>query len=387
MATEAWRADARGLADAITHPGSRWYPVVATVPRHLFVPAWWAWSGDHWTLRRGPAAAAYANRSLVTRVGAAHADLAVEADHPAGEPTSSSTEPGLLLSMYRHAQLADGLDIADVGTGSGYGASLLATRYGEQHVTTVDVDPYLVEAATSRLADVGLAPAAKVVDATGPLPGDFDRIVATVSVRSIPPSWLEALRPGGQLVTTISGTWMILTAVRQPNGEVRGRVVRDWAGFMPTRTGTDYPPPWVDFDELAARQGEKVSHGRFPVLDIADAWELATMCAIAAGVDVAHHYAPPGADGVHTALMAHPDGSWARATAIGTGPPLVNQGGPRRLWDLLDEARDEWLRMGMAPWLGAAALVLPDGAIILARGTWRAKIPAEAPILDPNSAD
>jgi hypothetical protein len=38
-----------------------------------------------------------------------------------------------------------------------------------------------------------------------------------------------------------------------------------------------------------------------------------------------------GPDGQHTAIMAHPDGSWARATATGTEPPTVHQGGPRSL--------------------------------------------------------
>jgi hypothetical protein len=220
-----------------------------------------------------------------------------------------------------------------------------------------------------------------VVDATGPLPGSFDRIVSTVSVRAIPPSWLEALRPGGRLVTTITGTWMILTAWRTPDGEVRGRVACDWAGFMPTRAGVDYPPAWASFDDLATREGEHVGPGRYPVVDVADAWDLSTMLTLA--VPGVQHYYQPGTDGAHTALMVHPDGSWARATAIGTEPPLVHQGGPRRLWDELDRVRDDWLRLGMSPWLGANALVRPDGAVVLRMGSWRATIPAGPPATAP----
>lgn len=376
----AWTALARDLADTVTHPGSRWHPVIAATPRHLFVPAWWTRADDGWQLRRGPLTDVYANTSLVTRVGPHHADHDYPPDGPPiGRSTSSSTLPSLLLTMYRHAQLAEGHDIADIGTGSGYGAALLAGRYGAGHVTTMDVDPYLIEAAAGTLAMIGLAPDTQVVDATGPLPGTYDRIISTVSVKSIPPSWLAALRPGGRLVTTITGTWMILTASRMPDGEFRGRVAPDWAGFMPTRSGLDYPPEWADFDDLAIRQGEEVSAGRYPVLDIADAWELSTMLALTAGVDVAHRYLPPGPDGIHTALLAHPDGSWARATGHGADQPLVHQGGPRRLWDLLDQTRDDWVRMGMAPWLGAHALVKPTGAVALAMGNWRAVIPAAAP--------
>nr|WP_279354711.1 class I SAM-dependent methyltransferase [Frankia canadensis] len=44
----------------------------------------------------------------------------------------------------------------DVGTGSGYGTALLARRYGSSQVTTIDVDPHLVAAATDRLAALDL---------------------------------------------------------------------------------------------------------------------------------------------------------------------------------------------------------------------------------------
>ncbi|EIV92260.1 methyltransferase domain-containing protein [Frankia sp. QA3] len=370
-----WQTHARALADEVTHPGSRWHPIVAGTPRHAFVPAWWT-QGDGWVLRRGPIEDAYANRSLATRIGPLHADHAAENDRPEGRPTSSSTHPGLVLTMYRHAHLAEGLDILDVGAGSGYGAALLARRYGDKHVTTVDVDRYLVEAAAQRMAALGLHPTALAADATGPLPGEYDRIVSMVSVPHIPPSWLAALRLGGRLVTTIAGTWMILTVTKTRKGVV-GQVERDWAAFMSARSRPDYPSSAVDADELDERDGEHVGTGRYPVLDIINAWELSTMLTLAVP-GIAHRYRrEPG--GRHTAFMAHPDGSWARATAVGTEPPMVHQGGPRRLWDVLDGVRDDWLRRGWTPVLGARAQVDDDGSIRLAFGDWKATIPAPAP--------
>ncbi|EFC80892.1 methyltransferase domain-containing protein [Parafrankia sp. EUN1f] len=380
MSVEEWRAHARALADQVTHPGSRWHEQIANTPRHLLVPSWWERDGDGgaWMPRHGDIAGAYANRSLVTRIGSLHADHADGGDRPKGLPTSSSTEPSLVLTMYRYGHLTRGLDICDVGTGSGYGAALLARRYGDQHVVSLDVDPYLVSAAARRLARLDLHPTVLTADATAPLPGQYDRIISMMSVPSIPPGWLTALRPGGRLVTTIRGTWMILTATKTADG-VHGQIERDWAGFMSARSGPDYPATIpVAWSVLAEREGEKVTTGRYPVLHIADAWELSTMLHLAApGIE--HHYWRED-DGRHTALMAHPDGSWARATALDTEPPTVHQSGPRRLWDILDEVRDEWLRHGMAPFLGANVMIREDGAIALRRGTWRAVIPA-APAL------
>ncbi|MDQ3761178.1 MAG: hypothetical protein M3460_05615 [Actinomycetota bacterium] len=39
-----WTAHAERLASGVTHPVSRWRPVIAAIPRHLFVPRWWSCS-------------------------------------------------------------------------------------------------------------------------------------------------------------------------------------------------------------------------------------------------------------------------------------------------------------------------------------------------------
>ena len=79
-------------------------------------------------------------------------------------------------------------------------------------------------------------------------------------------------------------------------------------------------------------------------------------------------------DGRRTGWLLHPDGSWARATATPGSPPAVSQAGPRRLWDILDDLRDAWLRDGSLPAYGAAVTISPDGAICLSRGHWQATI-------------
>lgn len=209
-----WTGHAARLADQVTHRGSRWRGPVGETPRHLLVPRWWD-SRDQrtWTLHDGPSSepewmrAAYSDKTLVTEVGGLHADHAKPGEQPPplGRATSSSTLPSLVLQMLGHAQVFDGADVADVATGSGYSAALLAHSLGGSHVTSVDINPYLTSAAEARLHSLGLAPEFITCDATGPLPGTYDRIVSMTSVRPVPASWLKALRPG--VIRLARGQW------------------------------------------------------------------------------------------------------------------------------------------------------------------------------------
>ncbi len=375
-----WQPRALTLAGQVTHAVSRWREPVAVTPRHLFAPRWWTANGGGWDLRDGPADvpawldAAYTDQTLVTQVGTVHADLARPGQQAAGRPASSSTLPSLAVQMYRHARITDGTDVLDVGTGSGYGTALLARRLGAQHVTSIDVDPYLTKASAERLDGIALHPQLVTCDATGPLPGDYDRIVSMTAVRPVPPSWLTALRPGGRLVTTITGTTAILTGDKLDDGRAFGRIERDWAGFMAVRHGPGYPPqPGDGCEELLNGDGEYVAPGRYPLVIPEDTWELRTMLSIEHPGIVSHHQ--PHSDGTATVWLVHADGSWARAEGEpGKAAPLVHQGGPRQLWDLIDGLRDRWLAEGAFPVYGAVAMVETDGTIRLARGAWRAAI-------------
>jgi protein-L-isoaspartate O-methyltransferase len=315
-----WKARADRLAAEVTHPASRWRPLVAAMPRHVFVPRWWAWSQrgpslwhDTWELRDGPADpaawldAAYSDKSLVTRVGPLHADHAGPADRPTGRPTSSTTMPGLVVHMYRHAMIGDGMRVLDVGTGSGYGCALLTRR----------------------------------------------------------------------LVTTITGTALIITADKRPDGGATGRAEWDRAGFMHARAGLDYPPGLPEqFGAIHDADGDHVGAGRYPVANITMAWDLFSAVGVTVP-GVQHHY-QENEDGRRTAWLLHPDGSWARATAMGDDPPVVHQAGPRRLWDTVDELRHAWLRDGSLPGYGSSVAVDPDGTLHLERGQWKATIPPDA---------
>ncbi|MQY10214.1 Protein-L-isoaspartate O-methyltransferase [Streptomyces sp. RB5] len=354
-----WNRHATTLADEVAHPGSDWWAPVSQTPRHHLVPRWFTPGADGWWVVDGPAdaerwvAAAYSDTTLVTRVGSVHADRAEPGRPVTGHPTSSSTLPGLVVTMLSHGRLTPGVRLLDVATGSGYSAALACRRLGDDLVTTVDVDPHLTRVADDRLGLMGHNPTVVTADAAGELPGTYDRIVSMVSMPRIPASWLTALAPGGRLVTTLTGTGLIVTADKTEDGGAEGRVSWDRGSFMTARTGDDYPPALNEvYAKTAGQDGEEVSVSPFPVLDVMQAWEVCSMLSLT--VPGIEHRTGTADDGARMTWMLHPDGSWARAhTAPGERTAIVHQGGPRRLYGELDRIR--WLERGSCRFTGSTS--------------------------------
>lgn len=374
-----WESRARVLAEKVADPDSRWWASVAATARHQLVPRWWELDDSGWwVLRDGASDAgvwadtAYADTSLVTRVGARHADHAQLGDRAEGLPTSSATLPGLVVRMLRHGRLGDGVSLLDLGTGAGGLAAYACHRLGDARVTSLDVDPYLVSVAGERLAGLGHHPRMVTANATERVPGSYDRIVSTVALTPGPGlrPVVAALAPGGRIATTLARTSLIVTGWKRADGEVVGVAERDMAGFMPTRSGANYPAELAELFALAREgEGEVRGTGRYPVVDVANAWELRSMLEVTTpGVQLA--YETSGR--TRTAYLVHPDGSWARASAEWTDPPGVHQGGPRRLWDALERIRNRLNAEGSLPLLGARVRITPDGVCHLSRGRWHA---------------
>lgn len=376
----AWTEAAKALADKVTADAPAWHDAVSSTPRHRLVPSWWQRipnsPAQEWELVDLPedsperVHAAYTDETLVTRVGPTHADHATPGEHGKGEPTSSSTLPGLIVSMAHRLGGKSGHTVLDVGTGSGYSAGLFARRFGDENVTSVDVDPYLVEAARTRLAEFGRTPRVDAIDATGELPEpEYDRIMATVSVRPVPPSWLRALRPGGRLVTTIAHTALLITADMGTDSIARGTVQPDPATFMETRREADYPAKLNDvFVSARVREGEDVRLPDGTVPDLWQEWPLRWLYELdTPGVETRAATYPD--DGRRLVWLLAADGSWARAEDGTT--PMVHQGGPRRLWDDLERVRRKWEENNRFSLHTLRAELTADGSSLLSpNGSW-----------------
>ncbi len=167
------------------------------VRRHLFAP-------------EAPLETAYA----------AHNSVVTKRDEH-GLATSSVSAPYIQAMMLEQARISSGMRVLEIGSG-GYNAALIAELVGEDgEVTTVDIDPDVVERARDCLAAAGY-PGVDVVlaDAEGGVPAHapYDRIVVTAGSWDIPPAWSDQLAEGGRLVVPLCMRGLTRSVVFERDG-------------------------------------------------------------------------------------------------------------------------------------------------------------------------
>ena len=160
------------------------------VPRHLFVPK--------------------------TNVGEAYDD----APSPIGHGATIS-QPYIVAFMTQALAVEPTDRVLEIGTGSGYGAAVLA-RLAE-HVTTVEVVEELADEARQRLQD--REPQVLVITGDGTLGypdgAPYDAISVTAAGPSIPEPLLDQLAMGGRLVMPVGrGVEELVRVTRTPTGDV-----------------------------------------------------------------------------------------------------------------------------------------------------------------------
>lgn len=121
-----------------------------------------------------------------------------------GQWTSSSSQPAMMAIMLEQLDLRPGMRVLEIGAGSGFNAALMAHIVGpEGAVTTLDIQPDLIEQARRALDSVGMQ-RVQAISADGGYGwlqnAPYDRIILTVGAEVIAPAWREQLAPGGKLV-------------------------------------------------------------------------------------------------------------------------------------------------------------------------------------------
>ncbi|MGP4089115.1 methyltransferase domain-containing protein [Streptomyces sp. KR55] len=295
---------------------SEWADAFASVPRHVFVPTFYtqtdngSWLPVQWGDPRY-LDTVYSNNALTTQLD----------EH--GIPTSSSSEPVLMLAMLEALDVHDGDAVFELGTGTGYNAALLSHRLGDENVTSVDVDPGLVDAAARRLEQAGYRPYVATGDGAGGWPGraPYTRIIATAALRAIPDAFLDQAAPGAVIVAPIG--YGVLRATVTARGHATGRFLPTPAHFMPRRRPAAAPA--FDAVREADPTDTKVSPG-----DVLDRFKFPLSIALPGYTSCSWR----DDDGELTAVgLWTEDGSTATAPVSGA----VRQAGPRRLWDAVED--------------------------------------------------
>ncbi|MEU0786689.1 methyltransferase domain-containing protein [Streptomyces sp. NPDC006173] len=302
------------------HP-SEWADAFASVPRHPFVPCFYeqdragAWqgiaSGDPGFLE-----AVYSDTALTIQLD------------DQGVPNSSSSQPSTMLTMLDALDVRDGHRVLELGTGTGYNTALLCHRLGDKNVTSVDIDPGLVETATRRLQHAGFNPTIVVGDGAQGYPGSapYDRIISTVRLHAIPRPLLEQAAPGAVIVVPLG--YGVIRVTMTGRGHATGRFLPTPALFMALRTGGAEP----QFD-AAAQQGPTTTS--VPPADVLGRLKFAASVALPGLTSCSWRSEQGEVDAVG---LWTPDGS----TAVAHGSGAVRQIGPQRLWDTVEKLAKEF---------------------------------------------
>ncbi|MBR8741125.1 methyltransferase domain-containing protein [Nocardiopsis sp. MG754419] len=332
-----------------------------SVPRHLFIPETGALTARGGTLNAegNPdrwLATVYADHAIVTRVEGP--EVPPPRDHHQGPATSYSSAPTVLARVLELAELADGHRALEVGTGTGWNTALLAHRLGEGSVVSLEIDDRLLRVARAALREAGLSPATHLADGHAGYPdgAPYDRIISVCGVRRIPRAWQEQLGEGGRVVCPwglLESAGVLMHLERGPRGTFVGRF-HGGVGFVALRTPGSALPPMRDAgqqpDEYRLTQEDPVA----PLVTFAPAFALSVMVP---DWRMRRRWIGTGSG---LWLCDRRGSSWVRIYPYGTSW-MIEQGGPRSIWDEFEDALELWSALGAPPPERFGLVVEPEG--------------------------
>ena len=232
------------MVDRLITEGALWSPdligAFRATPRHRFLDRVYQYQRkrDRWRelLTRDPGEdelrLIYSDRALITHVSSA-------GRQGSGVPISSSSQPSLMAQMLEDLRLMSGLQVLEIGSGTGFNAALLAFVISPGEVVSVDVDREVLSEAWDHLRafpdrKVSLKHADGREGFVEAAP--YDRIMVTAATPDLEPAWLEQLAEGGILLAPLVLAPGLAFIVRGTvcKGEFLGRLTRA-AYFMPLR--------------------------------------------------------------------------------------------------------------------------------------------------------
>ena len=166
-----------------------------------------------------------------------------------GLPISSSSQPGIMAPMLEELRLESGMNVLEIGAGTGYNAALISKLIGSKgHLTTLDIEKDIVDRARRAIGkERGRVSVVLADGREGWKKGSpYDRVIATASAFEVPLVWADQLVDGGLLVVPLVFsdriTWPQAVVTFKKEGSALRSISIVPGGFMRMRSsGEAYP--------------------------------------------------------------------------------------------------------------------------------------------------
>lgn len=153
------------------------------------------------------------------------------------------SQPSLVAYMIAFVGVRENSRVLEVGTATGYQASVLS--HIAKFVHTIEVNPRLAAEAENNITRLGYSDRITVHcgDGAEGVSGEFfDAIIITASVKSIPSALLEQLEPGGKIIAPVAeeveGEAQLTMIKKELDGTLNKTVISKCA-FVPLRSELD----------------------------------------------------------------------------------------------------------------------------------------------------
>lgn len=190
-----------------------------------------------------------------------------------------------------------------------------------------------------------------------PANAPYDRIVATVAVPAIPPTWIAQSAAKGRILANLyrelgSGALALLAV----NGQLaEGHFVAQYGGFMPVRSCPVASALSLVRKARGTTGEERVTQVAGQVLDNPSFAFLAALLVPGQRLEVEPEARP------REFWLVGRDGSWACQMMDRRGRLIVNQHGRHRLWDILEDTFNAWTSLGEPPRESFGLTITVDG--------------------------